>query len=88
MDSVCLLSLVLSLISPNSFNVQQQASSSRNEVDPTYSATVEPGLFYTNALFKGDIGLSLDTPYTGKGVKIGIIDEPLVVNETFTDGSL
>ena len=77
MDSVCLLSLVLSLISPNSFNVQQQASSSRNEVDPSYSATVEPGLFYTNALFKGDIGLSLDTPYTGKGVKVGIIDEPI-----------
>lgn len=77
MDSICLLSLVVSLISPNSFNVQQQASSSRNEVDPTYSATVEPGLFYTNALFKGDIGLSLNTPYTGKGVKVGIIDEPI-----------
>lgn len=77
MDSICWLSLVVSLISPNSFNAQQQASSSRNEVDPSYSATVEPGLFYTNALFKGDIGLSLDTPYTGKGVKVGIIDEPI-----------
>ena len=63
MDSICWLSLVVSLISPNSFNAQQQASSSRNEVDP-----------------------SLDTPYTGKGVKVGIIDEPLVVNETFWDG--
>lgn len=77
MDSICWLSLVVSLILPNSFNAQQQATSSRNEVDPSYSATVEPGLFYTNALFKGDIGLSLDTPYTGKGVKIGVIDEPI-----------
>lgn len=77
MDLVCLFSLVVSLIAPNSFSAPNQSPSLQTGVDPTYSATVEPGLFYTNALFKGDIGLSLDTPYTGKGVRIGIIDEPI-----------
>ncbi len=78
MDSISLLSLVVSLITPNSFNVQQQASS-----NPTYSATVESGLFYTNALFKGDIVLSADAE--AADYLLGNY-EPLVVNETFWDG--
>ncbi len=85
MDLVCLFSLAVSLIAPNSFNAQKQSSSFQNGVDPTYSATVEPGLFYTYALFKGDIGLSTDAE--AADYLLGNY-EPLVVNETFTDGGL
>ncbi len=51
------------------------------EHDPAFSSAIEPGLFYPKALLRGDIGLSAPTPYTGRGVKVGIIDAPIAYRD-------
>ena len=49
-----------------------------NETNPSYGVNIEPGGLNTAALFLSDMGMERRPEYTGKGIKIGIIDSPLL----------